>query len=79
MNQLLPPITEERPWVVFAACRDADPEVFFAEEYESEAVARCAECPVRSDCLAYALEARETYGVWGGYTSRQRRGLRRTA
>ena len=76
------PITEERPWVVFAACREADPDFFFPsnKEEEDRALALCATCPVRIDCLEYALEARERFGIWGGLTEKQRkRWLRRSA
>jgi WhiB family redox-sensing transcriptional regulator len=76
------PITEERPWVVFAACRDAEPDLFFpgSKADEARAKALCAICPVRSECYEYSLEARETFGVWGGLNEKQRRmRLRRTA
>lgn len=76
------PITDERPWVVFAACRDADPDVFFPSNKTEEraALALCAMCPVIRECQDYSIEARETFGVWGGLTEKQRRGaLRRTA
>ena len=73
------PITDERPWAVFAACRDATAEWFFPQDKASEeaALSVCARCPVRSECLDYALEAREAFGVWGGTTERRRRALRR--
>lgn len=32
----------------------------------------CAECPIRRDCLEYAVEAQEEWGIWGGLTSRER-------
>lgn len=32
-------------------------------------------CPVREQCLRYALENREAYGIWGGVSERQRRGM----
>ncbi len=76
------PISEERPWVVFAACRDADPDLFFPTDkaQEQAALALCAMCPVRSECLRYALDAREHFGVWGGRSEKQRRSaLRRSA
>jgi WhiB family redox-sensing transcriptional regulator len=73
------PIDEERPWVVFGACRDADGETFFpaTKDDVDKALAICAICPVRIECLEYALEARERYGVWGGTTEKQRRRLLR--
>ena len=78
MNQiLLPPILEERPWAVFAACREADPDAFFDETNEAGAKGICAGCPVRLECLEYALDTREPFGVWGGYGPKERRGLLR--
>jgi len=73
------PITEERPWVVFAACRDASADWFFPLDRAGEkaAIAVCAGCPVQTECLDYALEARETFGVWGGKSERQRRAMLR--
>ncbi len=76
------PITDERPWVVFAACRDADPDLFFpgSKADEKAALALCAMCPVMRECQSYSMDARETFGVWGGRTEKQRRlALRRTA
>jgi len=32
----------------------------------------CAECPIRKDCLEYAVEAQEEWGIWGGLTARER-------
>ena len=34
------------------------------------------DCPARKACLAYALEEHIVFGVWGGYTERERRRLR---
>ena len=49
-------------------CRREDPELFFAESPRDVEVAKemCRPCPVRSQCLAGALERREPWGVWGG-------------
>ena len=73
------PITEERPWAAFAVCRDRDPDVFFpvTEDGEPEAITICRGCPVRLDCLDFALEAKVRFGVWGGMTEKQRRSLNR--
>ena len=35
----------------------------------------CRNCPVRTECLAYALDYGMEYGVWGGMTERERRSL----
>ncbi|NNC75795.1 MAG: WhiB family transcriptional regulator [Acidimicrobiia bacterium] len=76
------PITEERPWLVFGACRQVESDLFFpaSKAQELEALRICATCPVRDECFAHAIESREAYGVWGGTTEKQRRRLlRRTA
>ena len=80
---LAPELPDEPPppgdWAIKAACRDAPTELFFAEKGDSyrAAVAVCDACPVQAECLEYALAVergieRETYGVWGGLTPRQR-------
>jgi WhiB family transcriptional regulator, redox-sensing transcriptional regulator len=73
----------ELDWRVRAACRDADPELFFPEGAKGpalEAVARakriCAACPVRAYCLDWALSHRADFGVWGGRTEGERRASR---
>jgi len=73
------PVTEERPWMVFAACREQDPDLFFpqTQHQADHAIAICSTCPVRVDCLEYSIEARERFGIWGGLTEKQRRGLLR--
>ncbi len=79
MEILAAPILEERPWAVFSACRDADPDIFFGatKEETKQALALCGVCPVRSDCLEHALEARERFGIWGGTTESERRKILR--
>jgi WhiB family redox-sensing transcriptional regulator len=37
----------------------------------------CATCPVTEQCLEFAMENDERFGVWGGKTERERRKLRR--
>jgi WhiB family redox-sensing transcriptional regulator len=39
---------------------------------EDAAKAVCLACPVRAECAAHALVAREPYGVWGGFTEAER-------
>lgn len=78
---LMAPILEERPWAVFAACKEEQSMKFFPQnrEEEREALAICSICPVVEDCLQHALESKERFGVWGGTTERQRRKLSRIA
>jgi len=74
-NMMNVPITAERPWMVFAACRGADPDLFFdGDDHDPRpALAICSTCTVRAECLDFAFEARLTEGIWGGMTSKQRR------
>lgn len=70
----------ERPeWMDRAACIGAPFEVFFptrgADVDAAKVICRC--CQVRSECLAYALNTGEKYGIWGGTSERQRRRLRK--
>jgi WhiB family redox-sensing transcriptional regulator len=74
-------------WQFGAACRGEDSALFFAPNYferrgqkdarEAKAKAICAVCPVRADCLDFALRVRETHGIWGGMNEQERRQLLR--
>ena len=52
------------------ACADMDPAVFYPARGQSATPAKvaCRSCPVRAECLTYAVEHREWWGVWGGTT-----------
>jgi WhiB family redox-sensing transcriptional regulator len=69
-------------WRDRAACRDADPELFFpitdmgpGARQTTEAKAVCGRCPVSAQCLDYALDNALDHGVFGGTTERERRAL----
>lgn len=66
-------------WRAKAACRGCDTGIFFplTDEAAEPAKAICASCPVREECLEYALATRQDDGVWGGLTELERRRLRR--
>lgn len=72
---------EEMEWQERALCAQTDPEAFFPEKGGStrEAKRICAGCEVRSECLEYALEHDERFGIWGGLSERERRKLKRRA
>ena len=71
-------------WRDRAACRDTNPELFFpigttglAIDQIDAARAVCAQCPVRVECLDFALATNQEAGVWGGTTEDERRKLRK--
>jgi WhiB family redox-sensing transcriptional regulator len=68
-------------WQERALCAQTDPEAFFPEKGGStrEAKKVCVSCDVRSECLDYALENDERFGIWGGLSERERRKLKRRA
>lgn len=65
------------PWAVEALCAEVDHDLFFPEKGGStkEAKALCGDCLVRAECLDYALETRQRFGIWGGRSERERRRL----
>lgn len=70
---------EPQDWQDRALCAEADPESFFPEKGGStrEAKKVCRACEVRADCLEYALEHGEKFGIWGGLSERERRPIKR--
>ena len=77
-------------WRSAAACRLADPDLFFPVSATGPAAAQiarakaiCAGCGVRRECLEFALTREQNYGIWGGTTAddrqRDRRRRRRAA
>ena len=65
-------------WAEEALCAQTDPDLFFPEKGGStrEAKAICEACPVTAQCLAFALDNCEPFGIWGGVSERARRSLR---
>ncbi len=66
-------------WRDEALCREVDAELFFPERGGSvrEAKRVCASCPVRAECLDWAITHDQRYGVWGGLTPNERMQLHR--
>ena len=69
----------DRSWQTQANCLGVDPDLFFPERGAStkEAKGVCRGCEVRLECLEYALQNGEKFGIWGGLSERERRRIRR--
>jgi WhiB family redox-sensing transcriptional regulator len=68
-------------WTEQALCAQVDPEIFFPGKGGSVRNPKriCGMCEVRQPCLDYALETSQAFGIWGGFTERERRQLKRVA
>jgi WhiB family redox-sensing transcriptional regulator len=71
-------------WRDSAQCLGEDPELFFpvgrtgpAHRQAEEAKAVCRRCTVMADCLDWAMETGQDFGVWGGTSEEERRTLKR--
>lgn len=66
-------------WQERAACRDEEPDVFFPDKANQDRAAKriCTGCVVQRQCLEFALEHGEEYGVWGGMTTTERKQLKK--
>lgn len=66
-------------WQEHASCRGTDTRLFFSwpteKEMEREAKAICAECPVRLECLSFAVRTQTEFGTFGGLTAPERNRL----
>ncbi len=73
------PAHEVPAWQRSANCLGVDPDLFFPERGGStrEAKEVCRGCVVQQECLQYALNNSEKFGIWGGLSERERRRLRR--
>ena len=73
----------DRSWQMRGLCRGNHSYLFFPpsqverkeerERREHKAKAICGVCPVQEDCLNFAVEIKEPYGIWGGLTETERR------
>ncbi len=84
IKHLPQPLWQNYEWQEQGACRTAGAATFFPPEeergpkrqqHESQAKAYCAQCPVVTACLNHALSVRESHGIWGGMTRRERQAL----
>ena len=61
-------------------CQMTDPEIWYSDVTTGvhdfrTAKKFCAMCPVKMQCLEYAIVANETHGIWGGLSYKERRRL----
>ena len=70
---------EDEKWQDKSLCAQTDPEIFFPEKGGSTRDAKriCRGCEVKAECLGYALDNDERFGIWGGLSERERRRLKR--
>jgi WhiB family redox-sensing transcriptional regulator len=73
------PVEPDKNWQDLANCKGVDPMLFYPERGEStrESKEVCKGCEVRYDCLEFALQNGEKFGIWGGLSERERRRIRR--
>jgi WhiB family redox-sensing transcriptional regulator len=72
-------------WQRFAACKGPHADLFYPpntterreEKANREADAKmiCNDCPVKDECLDYAIAINETHGIWGGLNELERKNL----
>ena len=79
MQRITTKLLQPVEWQSDARCAEVEPEIFFPERGGSSKAARavCSECAVRLQCLEYALNNKEQFGIWGGTSERERRRLRK--
>jgi WhiB family transcriptional regulator, redox-sensing transcriptional regulator len=79
MRRAVTPVEPDTGWQAYANCRQADPEAFFPEKGEPGNYAKrvCARCMVKVECLQWALETDQRFGIWGGMSERSLRALKR--
>jgi WhiB family redox-sensing transcriptional regulator len=77
---MLPSRDDKANWRRQALCAGhPDRGAWFAEDAQAarRAMAVCRACPVRSECLAFAIGTRQNEGIWGGATPSERRRIRK--
>lgn len=71
----------DQSWTQSAECAKPGQPLMFPHEGDTVGVEQakdvCNRCPVRQQCLDEALGRRESFGIWGGMTTDERRALLR--
>lgn len=76
---MLEVLIQDKPWAHRGKCYGEDPDIWFPSDGDGVRKAQriCATCPVKTQCLEYALENNIDHGIWGGKSERERRRIRR--
>ena len=81
MSNIIPlqELLDTPSWYSDAECQKHDQDLFFPERGSStvKAKAICNSCPVINECLEFAVERKERFGIWGGKSERERRAIRK--
>lgn len=67
-------------WRSRAKCSGLPPDIFFPERGQNTSITvkkMCIDCPVRTECLEFAVLSNQQYGIWAGTSVKARRKLRR--
>ena len=75
-------ISADNPrWMEAGSCASVGSDLWFPEMGGATKQAKliCHGCPVRVECLDYALEHNEVFGIWGEMSTHERRALRKSA
>ncbi len=67
------------PWMAHGVCRGRDADDWYPEKkaQQLKPLQLCHSCPVRVECLLYALRHNEVHGIWGATTAVERAAMRR--
>jgi WhiB family transcriptional regulator, redox-sensing transcriptional regulator len=78
-GQRILPERSDSEWMSRAECANYPPDWWFPARGQPSPQARsvCLSCPVRTECLDYAIAHNERHGIWGGLSEKQRRLIRR--
>lgn len=71
---------DDSEWLSYADCTEPGGPDMFPDDGNDRGIALaktvCQGCPVRVQCLTSALDSGERFGIWGGFTTDERRSLR---
>lgn len=81
LNESAPLLLDLPEWMDEGICNQTDPDEFFPDKGGSSAMAKriCRGCPVMAQCLDYAVDRNERFGIWGGQSEHERRKIRNAA